>query len=294
MSSHAMRQLAKKIAGAPAAQTATRAPAPLSLTRATVSGVGILQGAQPTTMVQLAGSAVDVAADVVGGYVPAPGAVVEVMVSGPRLIVLGPSSPIGGDGQFPSFFGSGDPNVSHLVEGKGLWYEDLLTGNLWLSAGDGTWAGLSLTTVPGYQGGTVEVMIGYKNSVQTDSDLALAIGYNNIVTEGVTAVAIGSGNNVTGTGIAIGKACTVNGLGSIAIGVGVIVTGSTSVAIGYGASAEFNDSVALGFGATVAAAGQIVLGTGGNRTLIPGLPNFDPHVVNTLWNNGGVVNVSAG
>jgi hypothetical protein len=92
MISEPMRQIAKIIKGVPTAPTSARKPAPLILTRATISGLAVTQGAVSTTTIQLAGSSVDVPADLIGNYIPVIGDIVEVLVAPPRLLVLGPST----------------------------------------------------------------------------------------------------------------------------------------------------------------------------------------------------------
>lgn len=70
----------------------TQPPPPLTLTRGTITGVNVTDAVGNTiTTVQLAGSAKSVAADMVVGYNAKEGDDVEVLLSPPRVVVLGPT-----------------------------------------------------------------------------------------------------------------------------------------------------------------------------------------------------------
>jgi hypothetical protein len=87
-----------------------------------------------------------------------------------------------------------------------------------------------------------------------------------------------------------GIGITLNGNGNISLSAGV------TVSIGGGDG----DAIQMGGGAhytiTPGPGRNIVIGSfsSGNTVVILSLPTADPHVVGGLWNNGGVVNVSAG
>lgn len=227
------RQLAKAITGSPA-QTQLKPPAPLSLTRGIIAGVNVIIANVPTTTVQLAGSSLAVPCEVSVGYGAKAGDTVDILVAPPRLIVLGPTSNTGGIGGIPDFKGEGDPNG--VQEGPaGTWYENTLDGTLWLSSGSNdTWAELNpgVVTLSFCAGDTVTQVIGFGNMVTINSGLSLALGYDNTITTGESAIAIGENNSVTGQGMAIGASAVANAL--------------QAVAIGYAATADNDSQIALG------------------------------------------------
>lgn len=89
MRTAASSQIAKHIAGATPVASAKSQNA-VSATRGVISGASVTVGSTTTTTVQLNGSSTDVPADVVGSYAPKAGDVVEVLIIGSRLVVLGP------------------------------------------------------------------------------------------------------------------------------------------------------------------------------------------------------------
>lgn len=267
------RQLAKAITGSPA-QTQLKPPAPLSLTRGTIAGINIVIANNAVTTVKLAGSSQAVPCEVSLGYGAKIGDVVDILVAPPRLIVLGPSSTTGGVGGIPDFEGQGDPNGVQ-AGGAGLWYENTNDGTLWLSSGSNdTWAELNpgTVTLSFCAGDTVTQVIGFGNVVTINSGLSLALGYDNTITTGESAIAIGENNSVTGQGMAIGASAVANAL--------------QAVAIGYAATAANDSQIALG--------GSSSYVLFGNEYNIYTTSGTDPTSVITPLNEGDVCISSAG
>lgn len=229
------RQLAKAITKSPA-QTQLKPPAALSLTRGEIAGVNVIIANVPTTTVKLAGSSIAVPAEVSIGYGVKIGDVVDILVAPPRLVVLGPTSSLGGLGDFPDYEGQGDPNGQGLRASRGQWYKDESNGTLWLNSGsDDDWTHMNPGVITGgAEYGLVEIDIGYTNAITGSgfSNLIMMMGWGNTVNSGVSAYVFGAGNTVTGEGMAIGGGNTVDGFRSVAIGYAASATNPSQVALG--------------------------------------------------------------
>jgi hypothetical protein len=176
--------------------------------------------------------------------------------------------------------------------------------------------------------GSRNTSVGHSSLANATTNDNTALGYNALTaqTSGATNTAVGSGAVAalsTGSGATgVGKsalAAVTTGASNTAIGLSAgqsnVTTGANNtflgafsgasanvshgLAIGYSTSVAANGTVAIGTdsagtGASAATANYFVLGTANHKLFMPGLPTANPAVVGQLWNNAGVVTVSAG
>jgi len=114
---------------------------------------------------------------------------------------------------------------------------------------------------------------------------------------GICSFAIGAGTTATSyASAALGELCEAIGQGSLAAGLGNTPSNAYQMSVGQWAigNGSVNTIFEVGIGTgTSTRANGLEVRTDGN-VIVPNLPTSDPLIAGALWNNAGVLNISAG
>jgi hypothetical protein len=144
---------------------------------------------------------------------------------------------------------------------------------------------------------------GGNTAVGSGAAQSLTSGNQNVALGATTLPSVTSGgsNTVLGSGAGVHIA---TGNGNIAVGYGVGPTGDFNATIAIGGNPSKDGEAVLGNGTTTSETklfGDLsfnVSAAGGDpavlKVMMPSLPVADPHIVGQVWNDGGVLTVSAG